>query len=80
LTDGHLLVFVQAKLGSIALIGPSADMTQLGDYSGFGVLDNFVTVLDGVSAKAPQAKIYHAWCIPTHTCFYHYRTQRTRAT
>lgn len=59
--DNNVLPLASAKLGSIALIGPSADMTQLGDYSGFGVLDNFVTVLDGVSAKAPQAKIYHAW-------------------
>lgn len=31
------------------------------------MLDNFVTVLDGVSAKAPQAKIYHAWYIPAPT-------------
>ncbi|ELR12579.1 betaglucosidase-related glycosidase, putative, partial [Acanthamoeba castellanii str. Neff] len=53
--DNNVLPLASAKLGSIALIGPTRD------YSGFGVLDNFVTVLDGVSAKAPQAKIYHAW-------------------
>jgi hypothetical protein len=51
-------------VGTIALIGPSADVLQLGDYSGAGVQDNFISTLDGISAKVPQADIYHVWYTP----------------
>ncbi len=62
-------------MGTIALIGPSADVLQLGDYSGAGVQNNFISTLDGISAKVPQAEIYHVWYytpvhIPHSGCLY----------
>jgi beta-glucosidase-like glycosyl hydrolase len=68
--DVHMLTSLRSSLSlslqssalhSIAVIGPSADTLQLGDYAGFGVLDNFITTLEGITAKTPQANIYHAW-------------------
>jgi len=59
--DHNTLPLEKAKIRSIALIGPSADKLQLGDYSGGGVMENRISTLDGISRKVPQAKIYHAW-------------------
>jgi beta-glucosidase len=47
---------------SIAVIGPNADnpANQLGDYVPRHILQNIVTVLDGIKAKAgPKTKVYY---------------------
>lgn len=39
-----------ASTSTVAVIGPNADVLQLGDYSGYGVPENFVTALEGIQA------------------------------
>jgi beta-glucosidase len=41
----------------IAVVGPSADVIRLGDYSGGGVSSNFVTVLEGMASVAGGAGV-----------------------
>jgi len=47
------------KIESIAVIGPNADAerNQLGDYTPNPVLQDVITVLEGIRNKVPQAKI-----------------------
>jgi beta-glucosidase len=55
--DGGLLP-LSKDVKSIAVIGPSADVARLGDYSGGG---DAVTVLEGIRALvSPQTKVVHA--------------------
>jgi beta-glucosidase len=53
--DGRLLPLSKA-LKHIAVIGPNADVAQLGDYSD-AAQGKHVTMLDGIRALAPQADI-----------------------
>lgn len=59
--EGGLLPLDRAKLRSIAVIGPNADdpRNQLGDYTAHTVLQDVVTVLEGVRAAAPGARVTH---------------------
>ena len=59
--EGGLLPLDRARLRSIAVIGPNADdaLNQLGDYTADGVLQHVVTVLEGVRAAAPGARVTH---------------------
>ncbi|MBN1559808.1 glycoside hydrolase family 3 C-terminal domain-containing protein [candidate division KSB1 bacterium] len=54
--EGNLLPLDKAKIKSIALIGPNADdgRNQLGDYTAHSVLQDIVTVLDGLKQVAPD--------------------------
>lgn len=56
--DGNLLPLSKA-IKSIAVIGPNADdkRQQLGDYTPRRILHDVVTVLAGVRAKLPDAKV-----------------------
>lgn len=40
------------KYRTVAIIGPSADVIRVGDYSGLGVSENFVTILEGMQTIA----------------------------
>ena len=51
--DGHVLPLDLAKLGTIAVIGPNANRSLLGGYSGVPPRD--VTVLDGIKARVGNA-------------------------
>lgn len=56
--DGDLLP-LNTNLGSIAVIGPNADVPRLGDYSGSN--DRLVTVLEGIRAVvSPNTRVTHA--------------------
>ena len=59
--ESSLLPLDRKSLRSIAVIGPNADdpKNQLGDYTARTVLQDVVTVLDGVRAKAPAARVIH---------------------
>jgi beta-glucosidase len=49
---------LKKSLKSIAVIGPNADATKLGGYSGFGM--KVVTVLEGIKNKIPNTQIFYA--------------------
>ncbi|HEX9189987.1 MAG TPA: glycoside hydrolase family 3 N-terminal domain-containing protein, partial [Vicinamibacteria bacterium] len=59
--EGSLLPLDRELVRSIAVIGPNADdaKNQLGDYTARTVLQDVVTVLDGVRARAPAARVTH---------------------
>jgi len=59
--EGSLLPLDRKSIRSIAVIGPNADdpKNQLGDYTARTVLQDVVTVLEGVRAKAPAARVTH---------------------
>lgn len=56
--EGNLLP-LDKDIESIAVIGPNADneRNQLGDYTSLTILQDIVTVLDGIRNKVPQAKV-----------------------
>jgi beta-glucosidase len=56
--EGGLLP-LRKTVKSIAVIGPNANdaKNQLGDYTSHSILQKIVTVLDGVRAKVPAAKV-----------------------
>ena len=57
--DNHLLP-LKKDIKSIAIIGPNADnrLNQLGDYTSIKVLQDVVTILDGIKEKvSPQTKV-----------------------
>lgn len=57
--ENELLPLNVAALGTIAVIGPNADRTMLGGYS--GVPSHHVTVLEGIRARVgSQAKVVYA--------------------
>jgi beta-glucosidase len=57
--EGGILPLDRNKIKSIAVIGPNADdsKNQLGDYVAETVLQDVVTVLDGVRLSAPGCKV-----------------------
>ena len=57
--EGGLLPLDRKKIKSIAVIGPNADdsKNQLGDYVAETVLQDVVTVLDGVRLAAPGCEV-----------------------
>jgi len=59
--DGGLLPLDRTRLRSIAVIGPNADdaKNQLGDYTANTVLQEVVTILEGVRRAAPLATVTH---------------------
>jgi beta-glucosidase len=59
--EGSLLPLDRKSIRSIAVIGPNADdpRNQLGDYTAKTVLQDVVTVLEGVRAAAPAARVTH---------------------
>jgi len=60
LKNDHNLLPLRKTLKSIAIIGPNADMAtnQLGDYSPAKVLQNVVTVLEGIKGKvSPSTRV-----------------------
>jgi beta-glucosidase len=59
--EGSLLPLDRKAVRSIAVIGPNADdaKNQLGDYTASTVLQDVVTVLDGIRAAAPGARVTH---------------------
>jgi beta-glucosidase len=59
--EGSLLPLDRRTVRSIAVIGPNADdaRNQLGDYTARTVLQDVVTVLEGVRAAAPAARVTH---------------------
>jgi beta-glucosidase len=59
--EGGLLPLDRRRVRSIAVIGPNADdeKNQLGDYTANTVLQDVVTVLDGIRAAAPDAQVTH---------------------
>lgn len=61
LRNEHNLLPLSKEIGSIAVIGPNADdrRNQLGDYVPRRVLQDVVTVLGGVRAKVPKARIHY---------------------
>lgn len=56
--DGNLLP-IRKNIKSIAVIGPNADhpKNQLGDYTSKTVLQDIVTILEGIRAKVPGAEV-----------------------
>ena len=55
------LLPLSKDIGSVAVIGPSADEPRLGDYTGPYKKEEIVTLLDGIRQVAsPGTKIYHA--------------------
>lgn len=60
--DGGLLPLNLGTLNTIAVIGPNANRVLLGGYS--GVPSKYVTVLDGIRARAEGAAkiLYHEGC------------------
>ena len=56
--EGNLLP-LRKNLKSIAVIGPNAHdaRNQLGDYTSHTILQKIVTVLDGIRAKVPSARV-----------------------
>jgi beta-glucosidase len=59
--EGGLLPLDRGRLREIAVVGPNADdeKNQLGDYTASTVLQPVTTVLDGIRAKAPGARVSH---------------------
>jgi beta-glucosidase len=59
--EGGLLPLDRRRVRSIAVIGPNADdaKNQLGDYTANTVLQEVVTVLEGVRRAAPEAAVTH---------------------
>jgi beta-glucosidase len=59
--EGGLLPLDRNKIRSIAVIGPNADdaKNQLGDYVAQAVLQEVVTVLDGVRLVAPKCRVVY---------------------
>jgi beta-glucosidase len=59
--EGGLLPLDPARTRRIAVLGPNADhaLNQLGDYTAKKVLQDVVTVLDGVRAAARRAEVVH---------------------
>ncbi|MBN1465845.1 glycoside hydrolase family 3 C-terminal domain-containing protein [candidate division KSB1 bacterium] len=57
--EKELLPLDKSKLKSIALIGPNAndERNQLGDYTAHSVLQDIVTVLDGIKQVAPAVDV-----------------------
>lgn len=57
--EGGLLPLDRGRVRSIAVVGPNADdpRNQLGDYTARSVLQDVVTVLEGVRAAAPAARV-----------------------
>jgi len=57
--EGNLLPLSKNKIKSIAVIGPNADdeKNQLGDYTAETVLQEVITVLEGIQKTAPEAQI-----------------------
>jgi len=62
LKNDHDTLPLSRNLKSVAVIGPLADDTQslLGPWSGDGHKEDAVTLLAGIHAKIPQAKIVYA--------------------
>ncbi|HEY8185828.1 MAG TPA: glycoside hydrolase family 3 N-terminal domain-containing protein, partial [Pyrinomonadaceae bacterium] len=62
LRNDHNVLPLDKKVRSIALIGPLADSRpdMLGSWNGDGRSEDAVTLLDGLKAKLPQAKINYA--------------------
>ncbi|MAT69899.1 MAG: beta-glucosidase [Planctomycetaceae bacterium] len=57
--DGPILPLAPRRLRTVAVIGPNADRTMLGGYS--GTPRSFVTVLDGLrAALGPDVAVLHA--------------------
>eukprot|EP01102_Stenamoeba_stenopodia_P007617 TRINITY_DN2138_c0_g1_i3.p1 TRINITY_DN2138_c0_g1~~TRINITY_DN2138_c0_g1_i3.p1 ORF type:complete len:816 (+),score=53.05 TRINITY_DN2138_c0_g1_i3:31-2478(+) len=60
--ENNILPLDTDTLSSIAVIGPNADVMRFGDYSGEGVVSNFVTVLEGIrSIVGDKVQIRQAW-------------------
>jgi beta-glucosidase len=59
--EGSLLPLDRKSIRSIVVIGPNADdpKNQLGDYTARTVLQDVVTVLEGVRAAVPGARVTH---------------------
>jgi beta-glucosidase len=59
--EGGLLPLDRTRLRTVAVIGPNADDEKnlLGDYTAKTVLQDVVTVLEGIRAKAPGARVTH---------------------
>jgi beta-glucosidase len=57
--EGGLLPLNKKGIKNIAVIGPNADdaKNQLGDYTAQNVLQDIVTVLDGIRMAAPDCKV-----------------------
>ena len=57
--ENNLLPLDKSKINTIAVIGPNADddKNQLGDYTSLSVLQDIITVLDGVKMAAPGATV-----------------------
>ena len=62
LKNDHDTLPLSRKLKSIAIIGPLADDAQsmMGPWNGDGRKDDAVTLLAGIRAKVPSAKIHYA--------------------
>ena len=56
--EGSLLPLDRQRIGTLAVIGPNADRTLLGAYS--GTPPYFVTVLEGIRKAAGPMKVVHA--------------------
>ncbi|MBN1997273.1 glycoside hydrolase family 3 C-terminal domain-containing protein [candidate division KSB1 bacterium] len=68
--EGNLLPLDRTKIKNIAVIGPNADdeKNQLGDYVAINVLQDIVTVLDGVKTLAQNSEVtYVKGCNVTGT-------------
>ncbi|HXK10890.1 MAG TPA: glycoside hydrolase family 3 C-terminal domain-containing protein [Vicinamibacteria bacterium] len=59
--EGGLLPLDRERVHSIAVVGPNADdaRNQLGDYTANTVLQEVVTILEGVRRAAPRATVTH---------------------
>jgi beta-glucosidase-like glycosyl hydrolase len=60
--ENNLLPLDRSKINTIAVIGPNADngRNQLGDYTSRTILQDIVTVLDGIKNKvSPTTKVVH---------------------
>ena len=59
--EGGLLPLDRERVRSIAVVGPNADdaRNQLGDYTAHTVLQEVVTILEGVRRAAPRATVTH---------------------
>ncbi len=58
LKNEHNILPLKKSLKRIAVIGPLADTTYLGGYSGFGM--KVVSLLDGIRAELPDAQVAYA--------------------
>ena len=59
--ENNLLPLDKSNINSIAVIGPNADdeKNQLGDYTSINVLQEIVTVLDGIKQALPNAQVHY---------------------